>query len=160
MYLYHIIILKRAEAQINDVYECIERGSTVNLGHLALLFSIAASSLYMQLSSKSSPYSEICCQEFTFLTGAALIQNNHAASPTIEGLQATMIVAHYACNMSSHASVSALFVHGSIISQAKSLMLHCIDSPRFRDEREQNRVDPVEVEIKRRLWWDITSNEW
>lgn len=159
-YLYHIVILKRAEAQINGVYECTERGSPVNLGHLALLFSIAASALYMQLSSESSPYSEICCQEFTFLTGAALIQNNQAASPTIEGLQATMIVAHYSCNLSSHASVSALFVHGAIVSQAKSLMLHCVDSPRFRDEREQNGADAGDVEIKRRLWWDITSNEW
>ncbi|KAH8433906.1 Zn(II)2Cys6 transcription factor [Aspergillus melleus] len=159
-YLYHIIILKRAEAQINGVYECIERGSPVKLDHLALLFSIAASALYLQLSSESSPYSEICCQEFTFLTGAALIQNNHSASPTLEGLQAVMLVVHYVCNLSSHESVSALFIHGAVVSQAKSLMLHCIDSPRTREARDQSKVDPVEVEIKRRLWWDITSSEW
>lgn len=157
-YLYHIILPDRVEEQINAIYQAIENQVPLNLNHLALLFSIIASSLFLQLSIESSAYAELCSQEYTFLTGATLIQSNYSAYPTVEGLQATLIVAHNLSNMNSHPTVSALFVHGAIISQAKSLMLHLIDSPRW--ERKANGADMMEVELKRRLWWDLASYDW
>lgn len=159
-YLYHIILPNRVEAYIHAIYEAIEKQEPLNLNHLALLFSILASSLFLQLSIQSSVHAETCSREHTFLTGAALIQSNYFAYPTIEGLQATMIVAHHVSNMNSHPSVSALFVHGTIVSQAKNLMLHCIDSPRWQEERKTNEVDMMDIELKRRLWWDLASYDW
>ncbi|KJK63877.1 Zn2-Cys6 binuclear cluster domain protein [Aspergillus parasiticus SU-1] len=153
-YLYHIIFPKRVEDQIDGIYRAIERGQPPNLNHLALFFSIAASSLFLQLSVESSIHAELCSREFSFLTGASLIQSNYPVNPTVEGLQAAMVIMHHASNISSHPSVSGLFVHGSVISQAKNLKLHCIDSPRLR---EANPSDVVEMETKRRLWWDIAS---
>jgi len=157
-YLYHIVLPDRVEEQINAIYQAIENQEPLNLGHLALLFSIIASSLFLQLSIESSVHAEACSREYTFLTGAALIQSNYSAYPTIEGLQATLIVAHNLSNTNCHPSVRALFVHGAIVSQAKSLMLHCIDSPQF--ERKANGADMMEVELKRRLWWDLASYDW
>lgn len=162
-YLYHIILPDRVEEQIHAIYQAIEKQELLNLNHLALLFSILASSLFLQLSIESSVYAEACSQEYTFLTGAALIQSNYSAYPTIEGLQATMIVMHNLSNMNSHPLVNSLFVHGAIISQAKNLMLHCIDSPRWQEERRTNAgyaADKMEVELKRRLWWDLASYDW
>lgn len=156
-YLYHIILPDRVEEQINVIYQAIENGEPLNLNHLALLFSIIASSLFLQLSIESSAHAEACSLEYTFLTGAALIQSNYSAYPTVEGLQATLIVAHNLSNTNCHPSVRALFVHGTIVSQAKSLMLHCIDSPQF--ERKAN-ANMMEVELKRRLWWDLASYDW
>ncbi|BCR87787.1 fungal specific transcription factor domain-containing protein [Aspergillus chevalieri] len=157
-YLYHIILPDRVEGQINAIYQAIENQEPLNLGHLALLFSIIASSLFLQLSIESSVHAEACSREYTFLTGAALIQSNYSAYPTIEGLQATLIVAHNLSNTNCHPSVRVLFVHGAIVSQAKSLMLHCIDSPQF--ERKANGTDMIEIELKRRLWWDLASYDW
>ncbi|KAE8308090.1 hypothetical protein BDV41DRAFT_568503 [Aspergillus transmontanensis] len=156
-YLYHIIFPKRVEDQIDGIYRAIERKQPPNLNHLALFFSIAASSLFLQLSVESSIHAELCSREFSFLTGASLIQSNYPVNPTVEGLQAAMVIMHHASNISSHPSVSGLFVHGSVISQAKNLKLHCIDSPRLR---EANPSDVVEMETKRRLWWDIASYDW
>ncbi|KAE8356055.1 C6 zinc finger domain protein [Aspergillus coremiiformis] len=159
-YLYHIIFPKRVEEQIDGIYRAIERGQPPVLNHIALFFSIAASSLFLQLSMESSVHAEVCSREFSFLTGAALIQSHYPVNPTTEGLQAAMVIMHHASNMSCHPSVSGLFVHGAIISQAKNLKLHWIDSPRYREEREATTVDAVELEVKRRLWWDITSYDW
>lgn len=156
-YLYHIILPDWVEEQINVIYQAIEDQETLNLNHLALLFSIIASSLFLQLSIESSVHAEAYSREYTFLTGAALIQSNYSAYPTIEGLQATLIVAHNLSNTNCHACVRALFVHGAIVSQAKSLMLHCIDSPRWE---KANSADLMEVELKRRLWWDLASYDW
>lgn len=159
-YLYHVIIPLRVEDQINCIYHCIDTASPVNSSHLALLFSILASSVYFQYSNGLSTFAERCSREFVFLTGAALIRSNYTACPTLEGLQASLIVMHYLPNPSFHSSVCSLFLHGTIIGQAKSLMLHCIDSPRCREEREANGFDAHELELKRRLWWDIATFDW
>ncbi|KAI2899438.1 transcriptional regulator family: Fungal Specific TF [Aspergillus niger] len=159
-YLYHIIVPKRVEDHINGIYRCIESNAPVDLNHLALLFGILASSLCLQRSVVASTDAEARSQEFAFLTGAALIQSHYSLSPTLVGLQATMVVMHNVSNWNIPPSVSGLFVHGAIVSQAKSLMLHCIDSPRFRNEREGSDYDAIDLEVKRRLWWDLTSFDW
>lgn len=159
-YLYHIILPKRVEEQIHRIYQAIEKQEPLDLNHLALLFSIVASALFLQLSIESSVYADVCSREYTFLTGAALIQSNYSVYPTIEGLQATLIVAHNLFNMNMHPSVSSLFVLGNIVGQAKNLMLHCVDSPRFREARKSNGADLMEVELKRRLWWDLATYDW
>lgn len=159
-YLYHITLPKRVEEQIHGIYQAIEKQEILDLNHLALLFSIVASALFLQLSIESSVYADACSREFTFLTGAALIQSNYSVYPTIEGLQSTLIVAHNLSNMSMHPSVSSLFVLGNIVGQAKNLMLHCIDSPRCREARKASGADPMEVELRRRLWWDLAAYDW
>lgn len=159
-YLYHIILPRRVEEQIHRVYQAVEKGEPVDLSHLALLFSIVASALFLQLSIESSEFAGACSREYTFLTGAALIQGNYSVYPTIEGLQATLIVAHNMTSMNIHPSVNSLFSLGSIVTQAKTLMLHCIDSPRFREARKVNGCDLMDIELRRRLWWDLVTYDW
>ncbi|KAJ9313963.1 transcriptional regulator family: Fungal Specific TF [Paecilomyces variotii] len=161
-YLYHIIVPDRTELQVNRIYECIDNGSPVNMSHMALLFSILAVALYFQLQNSSEPpdHVEKRCQEFSFLVGASLIQANYVAYPDIEGLQATIIIAHHFSNIDIDPSVRGFFVLEAMIGQARSLSLHCTDLPRFKEERRHNRPDWVVVEIKRRLWWHLTAYDW
>ncbi|KAL2816052.1 hypothetical protein BDW59DRAFT_175917 [Aspergillus cavernicola] len=156
-YLYHIIIPHVVEGQINEVYRSVERGSPVNPNYLALLFAITGSSLILQ-SSIESAHAPRCSEQFSFLTGAALTQANYTRYPTIEGLQAVVIIFHNMSNIHSCASVRGLFMIGSIIDQAKNLMLHRVDTPRLQTDAQQ--PNPVELETKRRLWWDIASFDW
>ncbi|KAJ5101406.1 hypothetical protein NUU61_003628, partial [Penicillium alfredii] len=157
---YHITIASRVEQQINGIYDGIARHEPINLHHMALLFSIIASALYYKLLIEASESADVCSRETVFLTGAALIQSNHVSYPSIEGLQATIIVGHHLSNMNLHPSVSALFTHGSLVSQAKSLGLHLIDCPRHAEERMAKGFDKTDVELKRRLWWDLASYDW
>ncbi|KAJ5624774.1 transcriptional regulator family: Fungal Specific TF [Penicillium lagena] len=159
-YLYHLIIPARVERSIENIYEKVSRNESIDLNHLALIFSIISTSTFFQLLTEASEYAEVCGQELAFLTGAALIQSNHIANPTVEGLQATMILGHHLPSMSSNPSVSGLFLHGSLVSQAKSLGLHLLDTPRAIQERGITGFDKVDVELKRRLWWDLVSYEW
>lgn len=159
-YLYHLIIPARVERFIEDIYENLSRNEPIDLNHIALIFGIISTSTFFQLSIESSEYVEVCSQELSFLTGAALIQSNQIAYPTVEGLQAAMVLGHHLPRMSLNPSVSALFVHGTLVSQAKSLGLHLLDSPRVMEERRITGFDKVDVELKRRLWWDLVSYEW
>ncbi|KKK14092.1 hypothetical protein P175DRAFT_0470906 [Aspergillus ochraceoroseus IBT 24754] len=159
-HLYRIIVPQLAEEQINEVYQCVESGLPLNINYLALLFALIGSSLYLQLSIESSAHAEICSQKFSFLTGAALTQANYVSYPTIEGLQASLVVFHNLSNVHCCNSVSAIFMLGSLVSQAKNMMLHRIDTHVSREQRDVHGYNFMELEIKRRLWWDIASFDW
>ena len=157
-YQYHIIIPSRTKRDIDALYD--RRASDdLNLQHLALLFAIVATALFYKLSStESTEFADICSREAAFLAGAALIQSNYVAYPSIEGLQATMIIGHHLSIATLNPAVSSLFLHSSLISQAKSLGLHAVDSS--RPERNLNGCDRTAVELRRRLWWDLASYDW
>jgi hypothetical protein len=157
---YHLIIPSRVERQIETIYENVAQNESFNLAHTALLFSITAAALYYQLLIESSEHAEPFSQESTFLAGAALIQSNYIPFPTLEGLQATMIIGHHLSNMNFPPSVSALFLHRSFVSQAISMGLHIVDSARVVSERLATEFDKTNVELKRRLWWDLTAYDW
>ncbi|OGE54687.1 hypothetical protein PENARI_c005G05706 [Penicillium arizonense] len=157
---YHLIIQIQVERQIESIYERVACNESMNFGHAALLFSIIASAIYYKLLMESSECADLCSQDTTFLAGAALIQGNYIAYPTIEGLQATMIIGHHLSNMNLPPSVSSFFVHRSFMSQAISMRLHLVDSRQSVDERAANEFDKTNVELKRRLWWDLAAYDW
>lgn len=157
---YHLIIQSQVEWQIETIYERVACNESVNFGHAALLFSIIASAIYYKLLMESSEYADLCSQETTFLAGAALIQGNYIAYPTIEGLQATMIIGHHLSNMNLPPSVSSFCVHRSFMNQAINMRLHLVDSRRSVDERAANGFDKTNIELKRRLWWDLATYDW
>ncbi|KAJ5162765.1 uncharacterized protein N7500_004595 [Penicillium coprophilum] len=157
---YHVIIPSHVEQQIQTIYDCAVRNEPINLAHTALLFGITAAALYYQLLVESPEHAEPFSQESTFLAGSALIQSNYIPYPNLEGLQATMIIGHHLSNMDLPSSVSPLFVHRSFVSQATSMRLHLVDSPRIVAERSANGFDKPNVELKRRLWWDLATYDW
>ena len=162
-YQYHLIMIPRTRYDIMVVYEAIEENnlSIVDLGVLALLFSIASSAMFFQLlSTQSAEYAEASSRELTYLCGVALIQANYMTSPSVAGLQATMIIGHHMNGLSMDPLISSFFVPGAMIAQAKSLGLHIIDCPRSREDREENAYDKTELELKRRLWWDLATYDW
>lgn len=160
-YQYHLIIPSRTTRDIHILYTNLARNEPINYSHLALLFGIAATALFFQLlSTESTELAEMCSRETAFLAGAALIQSNHIAYPSIEGLQAAMIIGHHLSSLTLHPSISSLFLHSALISQAKSLGLHAIDSPHLTDDRRTSESDKGQLELKRRLWWDLATYDW
>ena len=157
-YQYHIIIPSRTKRDIEAIYDR-SPGDGLKLQHAALLFAIIATALFYQfLSTDPARLAEASSREAAFLAGAALIQSDYLACPSIEGLQATMIIGHHLSIATLHPAVSSLFIHGSLISQAKSLGLHMVDSP--LSKRNLNGDDRSTIELKRRLWWDLASYDW
>ncbi|CAG7921509.1 unnamed protein product [Penicillium olsonii] len=157
---YHLIIPTQTEEQIKGIYVSAMHDTSINLAHAALLFSIASAALYYKLLRDAPDYAEQISREATFLSGAALIQASHVSYPTIEGLQATMLIGHQLSNMNLPPSVSSLFLPRSSVSQAISLRLHLIDSPQFANERILIQSENQSVELKRRLWWDLVAYDW
>ena len=157
---FHAVVPHQVEKQIEIIYERQSRHQPIDLNHTALLFSILASALHYRLQPESSIPASAYSQAAVFLSGAALIQSNYMAYPTLEGLQATMIVVQNLSSMGLPPAVSALFVPRLCISQAINMSLHLVDSPRMRQGRLSGSFQDAGVELKRRIWWSLVSNDW
>ena len=157
---FHAVVPHHVEKQIEMIYERQSRHQPIDLNHTALLFSILASALHYKLQPESSIPASAYSQAAVFLSGAALIQSNYIAYPTLEGLQATMIIVQNLSSTCLPPAVSALFVPRSCISQAINMGLHLVDSHRIRHRRSSENVQDGGVELRRRIWWSLVSNDW
>lgn len=159
-YHFHAIIPRHVEQQINKMYDRKSRQQAIDLNHAALIFSILASALHYKLPAEPSVPASAYSQAAVFLSGAALIQSNYVSYPTIEGLQATMIIAQNLSSTGLLPAVSSLFVPRLSINQAISMNLHLVDSPRMSHERSSGNTSTAGLELKRRIWWSLVSNDW
>jgi hypothetical protein len=157
---FHAIIPRHVEQQIKTIYDQKSYQEAIDLNHTALLFSIMASALHYKLPVEPSVPASAYSQAAVFLSGAALIQSNYMAYPTIEGLQATMIIAQNLSRTNLPPAVSSLFVPRLSVNQAISMNLHLVDSPRSTRERSSGDENTVCLELKRRIWWSLVSNDW
>lgn len=46
------------------------------------------------------------------------------------------------------------------LRMAKQMQLHRLDTARFREERQRNPGNMIEVEVKRRIWWHMVADDW
>jgi Fungal Zn(2)-Cys(6) binuclear cluster domain len=170
-YLYHVIIPSQVQSQINAIYQSVHdaqssssptRSATVDLNHLALLFSILAAASYFQNIGKSdcTPADERRFREYTTLVAAALTHSDYMNYPTVEGLQATIIVSQFLPNNGQDSSVRAVFHTGALANQCRAMGLLQIDSAHNKEFRKKHGFDPVELELKRRLAWSVVSTDW
>lgn len=160
-YQYHLVIPERTKRDIHTLYENLGHNVPIDLSILALLFSISATALFFQLlGTDSADCAESRSREAAFLAGASLVQVNFTSYPTVAGLQASLIIGHHLSGHLLHPSIASIFVQGTMISQAKSLGLHILDSPSSQEDRRVIEYDKVDVELKRRLWWDLATYDW
>jgi hypothetical protein len=170
-HIYHLVLPSRVRRMIDGIYANLHSNAPVNLNHLAFLFSILAVTSYFQplfpsMEDGSNPpmlnqeEEEGRAQEYISMVGAALTKADYLGYPTLEALQATILIAHLMPNIATGSSIRAFFLHSTIVNQAKHMMLHCIDSPRYDEERRTCGNDLVTLEIKRRVWWHIVGYDW
>lgn len=160
-YQYHIIAYTPTKEKFAKIYHRLSEEADQDMSELALFFSIVASSLFFKvLASETADMAEKRSSEVAFLTGAALLQGDYLSRPTTPGLQAVLIIGHHLSKATLSPLISPLFLHTNCVGQAVSLGLHVLDSRRASDQRRATGYDPIELELKRRLWWDIVTYDW
>jgi hypothetical protein len=98
-------------------------------------------------------------RRLSLLAQDALTAANCLSQPTIETLQSLIILTQWLMpNIGAIATLRTL--SSTLMHTARSMGLHLTDSPENKRWRVQNQVDWIEVEVKRRIWWHITSTDW
>lgn len=87
----------------------------------------------------------------------ALSVSQADVSPTLETLQTTIIMLQF---LPGHENSTQRTFLGGTVRMAHALGLHQADSKRDVKMRMENYFDPVEFELKRRIWWHIVCTDW
>jgi hypothetical protein len=162
-WLYYIIHVPTVRKQFNDLYTSLESNQQPNYGHLALISAIYAISAYYSPPSSNFYFKHnegiLCCYQWATLAQEALSAANFLSEPTLETLQSlALITQHLIPNCGSLASLRTLIAIET--HTARVLSLHQVDSDSNKHQRQNMEVDWAEVEVKRRIWWHITSTDW
>lgn len=130
---------------------------------IALLLSIFASASHFWAPNQLSIFEST--ENATFMssvwTKAALDILEHSrrtTSSSIEDIQATIVVSSLIFNAHWFSAMTRS-LHSIVVMMARDLFLHKTDAQRGkREDVSEERM--VEYEIKRRIWWYITSTDW
>lgn len=162
-WIYQVIHVPTVERQFNNLYLQLEQNQQPDYGHLALISSLFSLSAYFS-SPSSGLFTDIPDQiansrRWVLLAQDALSAADCLATPTLETLQCLVLVAqHLMPNIGAIATFRTLTA--TIVHTARALSLHQTDSATNIKRRANTKVDWVELEIKRRIWWHVTSTDW
>lgn len=146
---------------MNDIYDGIRvRSKVTNVRKLSLIATILASAAQFWAPQPDVAFSEADARaaalRWTDLATKALIEANHQHEPSIETLQATIIMGQF---LPGTAGPKRTFL-GTVVHSARTLGLHQTDSRRNCQRRMETEHDLADLEVRRRLWWHIVATDW
>jgi hypothetical protein len=151
--------------QFQQTYDQLSRNQPPDPSVLALICTIFALSKYFTHQSSTSPDAGVTAPEeqgygeFVELASRALAEARHLDHPTVESIQAVLLLASsLLLNMGAMTAFRLLLT--AMFMSAQALLIHQIDSPKNQRLRNETDCNRVELEIKRRIWWHITSSDW
>ncbi|TGO55343.1 hypothetical protein BCON_0093g00150 [Botryotinia convoluta] len=154
VWIYHIIHIPTLESHLNRLYDDLDQNLQPQNDHVALLSAVFALSLYFQ---GAEPLSET--RHWTLLAQKALCAANFIGKPTMESIQAVLLIAqHLLPNIGGIATFRVLFT--TAMHSARSLGFDQLDSTQSKKRRVGKKLNYVELETKRRIWWHIVSTDW
>jgi hypothetical protein len=162
-WIYHIIHVPTVKQHFDELYKELEQGKQPVYDRLALISTLLALSAYFSAPATKlftdTPEAMVHCRRWTLLAQDALSAADCLAKPTIESLQSLILISqHLMPNIGALATLRTL--SGTILHAARTMSLHQVDSAANKKRRENSQVDWVQIEVKRRLWWHITSTDW
>jgi hypothetical protein len=159
-FLHHVVHVPSVQGIMDDLYHQLSLGFNPKPNHAALLLSIFASTAYM-LSSRASGLHSMNQQDATncafVWSKAALNLFEHSSRSTqgsIEDIQAAIILSFVVFNFEGY-TVRFRQLSSRALTMARDISLHRIDADANRCHER-----PIELEIKRRVWYHIVSTDW
>ncbi|EXJ85808.1 hypothetical protein A1O1_06177 [Capronia coronata CBS 617.96] len=161
--LQHVVYIPRVRALMDEVYLQLQQALPVVHSQVALLMSIFATSAALltgvggslqQLFRTSDPY-----QAARIWANAALELmefSRRTTAGSLEYVQTSILMGFLSYHMEDFSARSRFLFVGAV-AIARDLCLHKLDAPTNRPSDSSN---PIETEIKRRVWWHIVATDW
>lgn len=146
---------------IQNLHEQFRQGLKVDLGSVALILSICATSAFFWdknvatntvfLTEDDAAAQSLAWREAAF---DLLDQSSRVAIKSMSAVQARLVLADLIYNMEGTSS-RFRYLHSGARMAAYELGLHVIDLP-----GNESSDSEIEKEVKRRVWWDLVTIDW
>ncbi|KAF2686189.1 hypothetical protein K458DRAFT_363820 [Lentithecium fluviatile CBS 122367] len=158
---YHFVHVPTLRRHLQQTYQYLEQDGSPEPSVLALLCSVFALAKYFthQQGTGNEVPGEQGYGTLVALTSRALSQARHLDHPTLESIQAVLLLAS-SLLLNTGATTAFRILLTAMYMSAQALLIHQIDSPKNQQQRRNTAYDHVELEMKRRIWWHIASSDW
>ncbi|OQU93662.1 Fungal specific transcription factor domain-containing protein [Cladophialophora immunda] len=158
----HIVHVPTTARDLELIYDQLAEGMKPEGFRLALIAAIFAVAAYFWPEPPPSEPTlqdpKSCCRKWILLIQHALMESNHLNFPTLETLQAKMLLTHFLPIFPQ--TTGRRSYQTQLVNAAHMLQIHLVDSPRERALRGKDTRDVIELEVKRRVWWNIVACDW
>ncbi|KAF5613367.1 uncharacterized protein FTJAE_13934 [Fusarium tjaetaba] len=149
------------------VYSCVgsDKGA-VKFDELLMLFSIFAGAalawtdelLHRLEATKANAVSAFDCY---FQSALSIIEDTGTPlPPSVTAVSAICTLAHVAINSDDVLPIKALDLRSRCYNMCREMMIHRLDSPAAQKERDRSPANNIELEVQRRVWWNIVASDW
>ncbi|KAF4944822.1 hypothetical protein FGADI_12417 [Fusarium gaditjirri] len=147
--------------------------STMDIEHeapmtdeLLMLFSIFAGAalawtdelLHKLEAKKENAVSAFDCY---FHSALSIIEDTRTTlSPSVTAVSAISTLAHVAINSDDVVPIRVLNLRSRCYNMCREMMIHRLDSPTVQKQRELGPANNIDLEIQRRVWWNMVASDW
>ncbi|KAF5253852.1 hypothetical protein FANTH_1313 [Fusarium anthophilum] len=136
------------------------------LDELLMLFSIFAGAalawtdelLHRLEATKANAVSAFDCY---FHSALSIIEDTDIPlPPSVTAVSAICTLAHVAINSDDVVPIKALGLRSRCYNMCREMMIHRLDSPAAQKEREISPANNIDLEVQRRIWWNMVASDW
>ncbi|KAF5610601.1 uncharacterized protein FSUBG_2862 [Fusarium subglutinans] len=80
--------------------------------------------------------------------------------PSVTAVSAICTLAHVAINSDDIVPIKALGLRSRCYNMCREMMIHRLDSPAAQKEREISPASNIDLEVQRRIWWNMVASDW
>lgn len=158
--LHHVVHIASVRDLIEDLYNQLSLGFNIKPNYVALVLSIFASTAYMLSSQTTDVHftNQFNATKCAFVWSKAALNvlehSNRSTPGSIEDIQAAIILSFVVFNFEGF-TMRFRSLNSRALTMARDISLHRIDA-----DVEKSRERPLDLEIKRRVWYHLVSTDW
>ncbi|KAF5630331.1 hypothetical protein F52700_7353 [Fusarium sp. NRRL 52700] len=149
------------------VYGSVDSEKQVlKIEEMLMLFSIFAGAalawtdelLHRLEATKVNAVSAFDCY---FHSALSIIEDTHIPlRPSVTAVSAICTLAHVAINSDDVVPIKALNLRSRCYNMCREMMIHRLDSPAVQKERHISQANNIDLEVQRRVWWNMVASDW
>ncbi|KAL4953208.1 hypothetical protein BDW69DRAFT_184715 [Aspergillus filifer] len=159
-----ILHIPSTKQLMKETYKSLSEGITADKSAVALLFAMFAGSA---LSATPALLQELrATQDEASAAGKTYLRIAHSAieslrttPPSTTGLSAMVVLANLITNESGH-GLDGYLIQSECYWMARSMEVHLLDTPKRQEERRIRDCNIIELEVQRRIWWNLIATDW
>jgi hypothetical protein len=152
-------------ALMEQTYQTMVDGQEPSPTSLLLLFSIFAGAAlswtpeFLKKINSTEPETKAAFTAYTRLALSILDDEQRPVPPSTVAMEAISTLAHLVSS-SNGLPVKLHVLRIRCTLMARTMNIHRLDTVKSCEERKANGCNMIEIEVQRRIWWNMVASDW
>lgn len=149
---------------MEQAYESMLARGEPDVAQLLLLFSIFAGSAFawnaqlLEKLSTTQAEAQAAFKAYTHLA-TSILDSYHSLPSSTTALAAISTLAHVITNCDGF-PLKIHLIRMRCLLMARAMQIHRLDTAKSREERKHKGCNLIEIEVQRRVWWNMVAFDW